>query len=92
MMTIWTDAVLVAKICGGLLAVALLLEAVCWFCEFAGRAWRQRQIDAIMAENARYARRDDRLKTWRHRDLTDAQIAAERRMHLVMDASTRKDH
>ena len=71
--------------------VAGLLYGLWLVFEYLEQAWRQRQIDAIMAENARVSRREQRLKEWRKRDQQDV-ADVERRMHLVMQSSTRKIH
>lgn len=87
----WTDLVLVVKVVGGLLAFALLVEAVYQFFDRAGKAWRQRQIDDILAENARVSRREQRLRVWRQRDLTaEEQADSARRLHLVMHNSSKR--
>lgn len=86
----WADLVLVAKLCGGVVALWLLMDAVVWLRKHR----RQQQMDAIVAENARVSRRDERLREWRLRDLDDLtdRPATERRMHLVMKSSTRRVH
>ncbi len=87
----WADIVLVAKVGGTLIVCVIACEIVYMCFDLAGKTWRQRQIDEIVAENARYARREERLRTWRKRDLTDEeQASAARRMALVMESSTKR--